>query len=91
MELMGRCGRPGIILGAARRQDLSGDHGGELQGAKWPAPSTKRSTTWLKNFPRRSDQARGNSGSRSGHKTVVGAGRQWLATGPFGMILTART
>jgi hypothetical protein len=54
---------------------------GYSSGAKWPTPSTNLTVMSLKNSSRRSDHARGNRGSCSGHRTVVGTASRWSGAG----------
>ena len=58
---------------ASRRSRIAAANAsGASSGVKCPAPSSQRSSTALKNTSRRSDHARGKSGSCSCHSTVVG-------------------
>jgi hypothetical protein len=52
-------------MAAAKSRGLS-------RGEKWPAPSSQVSWAAAKKSPTLSDHSRGNSGSCSGHSTVVG-------------------
>jgi len=45
---------------------------GASRGTKWPTAASRVTVTSAKNSLRRSPHAGGNSGSHSGHRTVVG-------------------
>ena len=56
---------------------------GASSGEKWPAPSSQVRRASAKKSPIRSDHSRGNSGSYSGHSTVVGTVIRSCGAGAF--------
>src|SRR5208337_1704594 len=60
------------VLGLDRGEDRRGERARRLERREVTGTVSQASSAVAKNSPIRSDHARGNSGSCSGHRTVVG-------------------